>query len=692
MKKNILMLSTLLVLGLCSCDKKKQTTGVAPTTYTTVAESTNTTNKTETTISVPPTTSAADYDASGDITINLSNATTVTNNNGCVVVEDNIVWILGGGVYTLTGSLEGEVIVSAPDEEVELELKNASISSSTSCPLLIYDAEDCEISAKSDTTNKIEDLREEESEDFNAAIYATCDLKLKGKGTLDVTNITNNGIHTKDDLEIKNLTLNVKAVNNAIKGNDSITIESGNIKAISTNGDSLKTDNSDVSSKGNQRGTITISGGNLNLYAACDCIDASYDVVIENDPIINCYTDSFSEYSEEVSATASQTLYLRINQALSSYRFAVLFTLSNSETKFVSTTQIQSSTGPNRGYTYLSLDVPSSAVALEVYAYSNNQTENSTTNYAYKSDKVNVNEAYDCLTVSKYSTSLALSWSTYSTMQGPGGMFPGGGMQDGNQDKADYSCKGIKADNEIKINGGAITIKSHDDAIHANGDVTLENGIVGLGNIEINGGSLSIYTDDDGIHADNTLSINGGTIDIFKSYEGLEGNIININGGTTTLVSSDDGVNASEFSQTPCINITGGILYLNADGDGLDSNGNIVMTGGYVLALGPTNGGNGVLDYDKTFKATGGYLLAIGCSGMNQSVSASGSAKSSTKSISTSVGKYVVLTVDGKEILILKVLKSSQNYCVYSYTGSSGSVSVVSSTDKVTNGLYYVAS
>ena len=113
-------------------------------------------------------------------------------------------------------------------------------------------------------------------------------------------------------IEIKNLTLNVKAVNNALKGNDSLTIESGNITAISTKGDSLKTTNTDISAKGNQRGDITILGGVLNLYAACDCIDAAYNVIIQNDPVINCYTDSFSDYSEEVSSTSSKILYLKI--------------------------------------------------------------------------------------------------------------------------------------------------------------------------------------------------------------------------------------------------------------------------------------------------------------------------------------------------------------------------------------------
>ncbi len=53
----------------------------------------------------------------------------------------------------------------------------------------------------------------------------------------------NNGITSTKDLEIKNLTLEVSTSNKAIKENDSITIESRNIKDISSSGDTLKTEN-----------------------------------------------------------------------------------------------------------------------------------------------------------------------------------------------------------------------------------------------------------------------------------------------------------------------------------------------------------------------------------------------------------------------------------------------------------------
>ena len=68
----------------------------------------------------------------------------------------------------------------------------------------------------------------------------------------------------------------VTAVNNAFKGNDAVDIESGNIIAISAKGDGIKTSNSSLSNKGNQKGIVTITGGNIDIYAACDGIDASY--------------------------------------------------------------------------------------------------------------------------------------------------------------------------------------------------------------------------------------------------------------------------------------------------------------------------------------------------------------------------------------------------------------------------------
>ena len=163
----------------------------------------------------------------------------------------------------------------------------------------------------------------------------------------------------------------------------------------------------------------------------------------------------------------------------------------------------------------------------------------------------------------------------------------------------DTSTKGIKSDGTITINSGDIIIDSTDDAVHCAGLLT------------VNDGNLTLTTGDDGIHSDKEIKINGGRIDILDSYEGIEANQITVTAGEVSVVSSDDGFNANggpqsfggpgggrnqqadTASDTPNLNIEGGTIYVNAQGDGLDSNGNITVSGGYTVVDGPENNGNG---------------------------------------------------------------------------------------------------
>ncbi len=598
---------------------------------------------------LPSLTSSSSYDSTSAISIDLTNKT-ITNNNGFVAFNDDTLFILESGTYSLEGEFNGRIVVSGEDKEVELELNGVTITNSNYSPIVGYNLEDFSISAKKGTTNSIIDNRTSEGS-FNSAIYSDCNLTIKGKGNLSVYGNLNNGIHCKDDLKIKNLNLDVKAVNHAIKGNDSITITSASITAISTSGDALKTKNSDVSSKGNQKGYINIDGGTLNLYAAYDGIDAAYDVNITSNPTINIYTDSYSSYSDQV-ATTSSTFYLRLDNNITS---ASITAYTESSSSILTGKSV--SGGFNRNY--LSFSLPSDTTSFKVSGTSRNGS--------FETDVLNVNSKYNCLALSYRNGNITTNFETYSVESRPG---QGGGPSEGNSNKSDYSSKGIKADNNISIDSGTITILSHDDGIHTNSDVQLENGNYGEGNISISGGELTITSDDDGIHTDNQLNITSGTIKILESYEGLEGNIINIEGGIIEINSSDDGINATQISQTPYINFKGGVTYINADGDGIDSNGNILMSGGYVIALGPSNGGNGVLDFDGSFIMNGGYLLAAGCSGMDQKPTLQTGVSGSTSKTSVS-NKYLTLVSNSTTILELYVSKSNINYVVYAGEGSS---------------------
>lgn len=452
-----------------------------------------------------------------------------------------------GGTYTLSGYLEGQVIIDAPDEEVTLELNGATIVCSTDSPIKIIDGEKVEISAKKDTENVIKDTRTEKVTDDETqgagAISAKCDLKLKGNGVLVIEANYNNGVHTSKDLTIKNLSLKVTAVNNTLKGKKSVTVESGTVVAISTKGDGIETEDTDVSSKGKQRGTITIADGAVAVYAAGDGIQASYDFVMDGGSL-SVYTGSYSSY------TAS------------------------------------------------------------------------------------------------------------------------GAQND--------SFKGIKVENELTINDGAIAVHSYDDGLHADYGEALENGAAGQGNVTVNGGKIEIIvysptkstfggrmgpggrggfggqqnvTGSDAIHADNTLTVTGGTIVIDSAYEGLEASHIVISGGEISVYATDDGLNAcKKTTNSPTILVTGGYLFVtvptSGDTDGIDSNGTYKQTGGVVIACGPGSasggmgGGAWALDTDRGVTLTGGSLILFG--GMEDTPSLSNVTKTVCASGGVSAGSHTV--------------------------------------------------
>lgn len=247
--------------------------------------------------------------------VSITGDFTVTSDTSDGVTQSGSVYtITKAGEYTVAGLLsEGQLIVDAGDEdEVTIVLNGTSITCSSGSPIYVKNASEVKIKSEENSFNEVIDNRAEATEDSsddagNAAIYATCDLKLFGKGALVVTANYNNGIQSKDDLSIKNVIVKVTAVNNAVKGNDAVDIESGDIIAISTKGDGIKTSNSSLSNKGNQKGIVTITGGNIDIYAACDGIDASYGVDISGDGNLNIYTDIYSEYSEEVTSSGSSS-------------------------------------------------------------------------------------------------------------------------------------------------------------------------------------------------------------------------------------------------------------------------------------------------------------------------------------------------------------------------------------------------
>ena len=247
--------------------------------------------------------------------------------------------------------------------------------------------------------------------------------------------------------------------------------------------------------------------------------------------------------------------------------------------------------------------------------------------------------------------------------------MPGWGDMGGNNNSATdtVSIKAIKAAGSININGGVFTVDSEDDSIHANVDVV------------INGGTFELASGDDGMHADTNLTINNGNVKITKSYEGIEATNIYICGGTIDVTASDDGLNAAGgndgsamgrpgmggFSgSSGSITFTGGTLTMDASGDGVDSNGTVVFDGGKVIVYGPTNSGNGTLDYQTSWTQNGGAFVGIGSSGMAQMPDTSSSQNSVMITFTSTYGNGDVVTVkdsDGNVVMEIEGHKSFNN-------------------------------
>lgn len=649
MKKKFIggaMLGILSIMALASC-----TSGDTNTPIDVIPENqnnqTNTNNDNQVSVDTTEMVFSDEYDEydNQSSTFQMSLATAGIGN---FTQEGNVYTITEGGEYNLKGVLpDGMIIVNSTDtvNKVIINLEGCTITSTTNSPIFIEASEtDVEISAKNGTTNTIIDRREEIDEEDEtqgtAAIYSKVDLELKGKGTLNVVGAINNGIHSKDDLKIKNQTLNVKAVNNALKGNDSVTITNVTGEIISVGGDGIKTTNSDISSKGNQRGTVTITGTSaLDIYACCDGIDAAYNTEIlkdesNNEPTLNIYTSSYSSYSGDVASnvSTSNALYLSItntyyNSSYNYYAYCYNFDSNNNKVgewvKLDYYTQVQTQIGPGgfsqTSYYYLKGNIDSSKYNnVQFYIFtSNNPSEEE---YYAQSTGQTINATKDMFQVSSVTAStkkIGGDWTSYtSSSQSQFGMGPGGmGMMDqGNTEKTEYSTKGIKADNEINISAGNIKIEAYDDALHANGNLALENSETSTGNINISGGTLSITSKDDGIHGEGSVTLSGGKISVLTSYEGIEGPTINFTGSVVDVYATDDGVNAG--GKSGAINVSGGFLFSTVgtgDTDSIDANGTYTQTGGVVIsAAGGTTGTATALDTDGAVKITGGTLMCLG--------------------------------------------------------------------------------
>lgn len=586
-----------------------------------------------------------------------------TSSSDGVSINGSNVTITKSGEYSFKGTLDdGKIIVAAEneDDEVTINLSGVTITNSSTSP---FEANSGKVKlVLSDGTRNT--FKDSEVSDKKGCIVSKEDLTVSGTGTLSVYGNTKNGISCDADVKVSGgCTVYVNAVDNGIKGDNSVTIKNTTLTIIST-GDGIKTDSAEKSDKG----FVSIENGTTKINSASDGIQADHSVSITDGSLeIVSEGDGIKVDDGNVTIDGGSIDIQSTKDGIQAGNY------SDEESVIAQTTDTQETAEASETSTESSIIINGGSISIVSGKGSANAVKSSNAYGDFRGDRGQMARP-DTNTAQTASTAAATA-STQTTA----------------------SAKGLKASSLITINGGEITVDSADDAIHSEDKA------------EIYGGKLTISSGDDAIHAETVLTLgqtasDGAEIKVETCYEGFEAGEIYINSGNFSIVSSDDGINASGGSNmsqnggfpdmgtmggmqggqmTPpdgtngalptdtnrpsrgqrpqnmasgtelettaqgtalkagtgnagtrpeqgaqdfgnrggfgssdnsYLEINGGYIFIKAGGDGVDSNGKLAVNGGTVIVNGPTGGGNGALDYGSSFTLNGGEIIAMGSS------------------------------------------------------------------------------
>ncbi len=205
-----------------------------------------------------------------------------------------------------------------PDGVVQLDFMGADISNSKTAPIYVNSiGDEVQIVAKAGTENIISDgtahtesytNSDGETVTVEGAIFSKDDLKIKGSGTLTVNGNVSDAIVCKNDLKIYNGTIIVNAVDDGLRGKDSVTVGNSadtdfsalNLTVNTTQGDGIKSTGTDASTADKAYGNVTINGGTLDINSHADGIQGEQSVDI-NGGTIDIYTYEGAGFSGTVS-------------------------------------------------------------------------------------------------------------------------------------------------------------------------------------------------------------------------------------------------------------------------------------------------------------------------------------------------------------------------------------------------------
>lgn len=563
--------------------------------------------------------------ADGSITLSPDGS---TSTDASVLIDGQTVTITQEGTYQIAGTLgDGALIVeSGENAKITLVLGGVSIKNSTGAAIQIATADDVTIELSEDTTNVLQSGEEvdiatatESEEASGGALQSKVDLKIKGKGSLTVLGYLNNGIHCTKDLKIKNGNISVTALRHGIKGKNSVTV-SGGMVTVTSGKDGITSDETE----NEEKGFVTIEDGEIIITSAGDGVSAETTLTVTGGVI--------SIISGGGSANAQQKT--------DNMHDWWDFDNSASDDDSVSCKGLKAGKA---------LVISGGSITIDA------QDDTLHTN-----GDMTISGGECILSTGDDGAHAALS---LTVLDGKITVLT--------------SYEGLEA-NQITLAGGELDITATDDGINANGGSDGFSGGFGGGFGGGRGGMGGSFggrrSDTNSQSGDKTPPDNNNMTppDNSNMQNPPDGNAPSGNPPTMPGQDAADSTTTDDTTdKQPVLLITGGKITVNADGDGLDSNGDLRVEGGDITINGPSNGGNGALDIGTENGGAGviagGTLIALGTSSMTENFGSTSTQCAFLVTMNSfGAGETITITDSQGNVLYTGVTVKSANSVVFS--------------------------
>jgi hypothetical protein len=562
--------------------------------------------------------------------------TNMTVSGEGVAVDGNVIEITQGGDFEVSGTLADGMIHVNTEEKVKLRLSGASITNSSGPAIYFEDADKCYITLTEGTDNYLSDGETYSDDSLKGCLSAKSNLEIRGKGSLTIDANYNQGIHASDSLEIENGKITINSVGDGIHVNDTFEISDGKLN-VTAGGDGIQAEE-----------IVDITGGKINVTTTGEVTASTGDMF---GPGGGFGGDDFGEMKRPDEMTDEERQQFREKMEEMMQEMMQKREEAMQQEEEADDSEEGSSKGIKAGWM---LDISDGDIVV-----------NSTDHAVHCSSDINISGG-----------DMELASSVKKGISGHGDVA----ISDGKINITN-ATEGIESKAILKISGGDIDVACTDDGFNAGGGSDMFGGGPGGG---FGGGGFGGDRNQD----ENQDASQDGNRDNQQDFgqngpNGMPGDANNMDnqgdggnrgpGGPGMM-----GNNSTEVDSEHHIQIDGGNIHINAKGDGIDSNGSLVINGGTVIVDGPVSDGDSALDTDGLMQINGGEVIAIGSSGMLET-------PSSTSAQAVLVYYYSETQPEGTQISI----KNSSGKEITSYTSEKTFQSIVYSSDDLKEGETY---